>query len=125
MEYFGKTLGEAIHKAAHRKHCYANQCKGRLQVWAAPKFWGPWVEIWSQFGVVGNGADDHQTVLYVSYETLSDAPSSFDVEIRGGDRFVSDIGPGSSRVTVTGNVATSVSIRCRSHSLGQIIAVSV
>ena len=74
---------------------------------------------------VGNGADDHQTVLYVSYETLSDAPSSFDVESRGGDRFVSDIGPGSSRVTVTGNVATSVSIRCRSHSLGQIIAVSV
>ena len=99
--------------------------KGRIEVWAGPKIWGPWTEIWSQFGVVGPNAANHQSVVDVSFDVSrnGEGASSFDVEIRGGDRFISTVGSGSAIVTVTGNVATSIAIRCRSHSLGLNVEV--
>ena len=129
-ESHGKTLGEAIHKSLHRERIIQRKTipeltkKGRFIVLAPPLFWGFWTEIWAQFGVVGPNADRHRAIVNVSFDTQSGG-SSFDVEIKGGDRFIRSVGPGSERITITGNVATALSIRCKSHSLGQSIIVWV
>ena len=98
--------------------------RGLHSVWAPPKAWGPWVAIWSQFGIIGPDADGHKTVVHVSFDSESDEYSPFDVEIKGGDTFISTIGPGWEEITVSANVATTISIRCRSHALGQSIRVT-
>lgn len=99
--------------------------KSRFFVWAPPLIWGPWVEIWAQAGVAGPNPDQHQSIINIRYDTQSVAPSTFDVEIKGGDNFIREIGPGSARVTVTGNVLTAVSIRAKSHALGQQVVVDI
>ena len=130
-EFHGKTLAEVIKKSLHREQIIKHgnrpglSVKGRFLVWAPPIFWGPWVQIWAQVGVLGPDKEKHQSIINVSFETQSDAPSTFDVEIKGGDNFIRTIGPGSKRVVVTGNVATAISIRCKSHLLGQQVVVTI
>jgi len=130
-EFFGKTLGEAITKSMHNKKLirHGNRepltTKGRFRVIAPPLFWGPWVEVWAQFGVVGANADSHRATVKVSFETQSRRPSTFDVEIKGGDRLIRTIGPGSAIVTVTGNVATAIKVRAKSHLFPQQVIVTV
>jgi len=99
--------------------------RGIFSVWAPPLSWGPWTQIWVQFGVLGPNRDTHVAFVSISFETVSDAPSAFGVEIMGGDSFIRTTGPGSEMVTVTGNVATAISIRCKSFSVGQNISVYV
>ena len=103
----------------------APEKKRRFGVVAPPRFWGQWVEIWAQAGVIGRNPDKHRSIINVKFDSQTMARSTFDVQIKGGDRFIQTIGPGSARVTVTGNVLTAVSIRCRSHLLTQQIIVTV
>ena len=124
MEYRGKTLEEALHKSLYEEHevrrlrQLTNQLdkKAWFDVPAPALVWGPWITIWAQFGVIGPDSDTHQTFLRVVFKARRPL-SSFDVELKGGDEIIRTIGPGSAIVTVTGNVATAVSIRCRSHSV--------
>ncbi len=99
---------------------------GRFHVLAPPRFFGPWQQVWSQFGVAGND-DTIKQRIKINFESMSDAPSSFDVEISGGDRFIRTAVPGSGfvYVTVSGNVATAITVRFRSHTLGQKILVTL
>lgn len=99
--------------------------KKRFGVVAPPLFWGQWVEIWAQAGVIGRNPDKRRSIINVRFDTQTRAPSTFDVQIKGGDRLIQTIGPGSARVTVTGNVLTAVSIRARSHLHTQHVIVTV
>lgn len=124
MEYFGHTLSEAIHNAAHRKSAHMEK-KARFQLLAPPLFWSRWMPIWSQFGVIGPNADSYKTVVTVSFNAETETPSTFEVEIKGGDELVRALGPGFAYVTITGNVATTLSIRCKSHSIAQNVIIDV
>lgn len=125
-DFRDKSLPEAVQKAVLNQRTKPVQTKGydSAQAWAPPLFWGPWVELFSQFGVVGPNSADNVTRVELDFDTSSQAPSTFDVEIKGGDRFIRSSGPGSETATITGNVATSISIRCRSHSLGQNVLIT-
>lgn len=101
------------------------EAKNDFSVAAPPLFWGAWTEIYAQFGVTGPNADQHQTRLNISFHIVGRGESSFDVEIKGGDRLIRTLGPGSARVTITGNVATGISIRCKSHSVPLNVRVQV
>ena len=82
------------------------------------------MEIFAQIGVTGPNPEQNITKVVVSFDTRSQAPSTFEVEITGGDELVYEAGPGSALVTITGNVATALRIRAKSHSLGQNIIVN-
>lgn len=93
----------------------------RFEGWAPPgRVWGPWIEIAAQIG--GPLAWD------VEFESISDAPSTFDAEIVywQGSEQRSDIvvGPGRHRF-VAGICACVSRIRFRSHTLGQMVKVSI
>ena len=125
--FYGKDLAEAVRKATGREESYNAshlERKGRFQIWAPPRLWGPWVPIYTLFGHAGPDSDNRKINLRVSYSTQSDS-SGFEVEIRGGDRLVRGVGPGHSSVLISGNVMTEISIRCRSYSLGQHVIVNV
>ena len=115
---FTKSTGRA--RGSHPKI----QSKSSYQVWAPPLFWGSWVEIYAQFGVIGPNPEKHVTKVYVSFDSNTQTPSAFEVEIEGGDTLVSDSGPGSTIVTITGNVATALRLRAKSYSFAQNIIVS-
>jgi hypothetical protein len=123
MEYHGRTLEEAIHKSLRREHAIRKQKQAELEqkamfdIWGRPAIWSSWVAIWAQYGVLGPDADSNQAIIEVSFDIEGDAGSTFDIEIKGGDEFIRTLGPGSAFVTVTGNVATEVSTRIRSHSM--------
>ncbi|MCC8459303.1 colicin Z C-terminal domain-related protein [Photorhabdus aegyptia] len=90
----------------------------RRQAWAPPLTWGPWADLLEHAG----GPHPYT----VSFDTISQAPSSFDVEIayaaNSGIRSVRTMGPGS--YTIQGNDGAGVDrIRFKSHSQGQIITV--
>lgn len=125
-EFKGATLAEAVSNAtaAYRKAKNGIESKQIAEVWAAPLFWGPWVDIYTQFGVIGADSDDHVTRLNVSFAGITGS-SSFSVEISGGDDFIRAIGPGSVDVTITGNVATTIRMRAKSHSTGFGVDVNV
>jgi len=127
-EFRGKTLAEAVRDATavYRKR-QLNRCerKATYQVWAPPLFWGQWVDIYTQFGVAGPKSDTHLTRVHVTFETRSNASSTFDIEIIGGDKPVRTYGPGAEEVTITGNVATTIRARVKSHSLGQNVFIDV
>jgi hypothetical protein len=122
MEYHGRTLEEAIHKSLRREHAIRKQKQAELEqkamfdFLALPLIWGPWVEIWAQYGVRGPNADKHREIIDISFAIWSRKPSSFDIEIKGGDQFLRAVGPGTVRATVTGNVSTAISARVKSHS---------
>lgn len=133
LKFTGNSIQSTIRLAVQGKHQIesfpqSDQLEEKLRrfdVRAFPLIWTHWIEVWAQFGVAGRNSDTHVSQINVAYGIISTENSSFDVEIKGGDRFIRNIGPGSDRITVTGNVATAVSVRYRSHSLPITIATSV
>ena len=125
-EFRGKTIREAVGRATSANKGQSLDTKGgnSTRVWAPPLVWGPWQEVFSQFGVVGPNSNNHVTRVTVSFATQSNVLSTFDVEIRGGDQDIRSIGPGSETITITGNVATSISVRCKSHVAGQNVVIT-
>ena len=122
--HIGSTVRLALSKATG-KNLKPDQKAGRFQAYAPPLKWGPQVEIFAQFGVVGPNRDEHITKVKVHFDTQSQASSPFEVKITGGDQTITTAGPGSALVTITGNVATALNIRCKSYSLGQNVIVTV
>ncbi|EPS8495013.1 colicin Z C-terminal domain-related protein [Yersinia enterocolitica] len=89
-----------------------------VQAWAAPLFWGPWVDLRGHSG---------SSAYTVSFDTESDAPSSFDVEIEYATEThmqqVYTQGPGTFQITDNNGTGTD-RIRFKSHSTGQVIRVT-
>jgi len=113
------NIHDAIRLAVGRenKQQAIQERKGAFHVFAPAFFWGPWVEVYSQFGVTGPDPNNHVTRVSISFNVQGRNQSSFDVEIEGGDNSISQIGPGSTLVTISGNVATALRFRAKSHSL--------
>ncbi|CFQ31159.1 colicin Z C-terminal domain-related protein [Yersinia bercovieri] len=88
-----------------------------VQAWAPPLFWGPWVDLMGHTG--------SSNVYTVSFETESETPSSFDVEIEfATETHTQNIytqGPGNYQIMGSG--AGTDRIRFKSHSIGQVIKV--
>ncbi|WP_353960366.1 colicin Z C-terminal domain-related protein [Halomonas sabkhae] len=86
--------------------------------WAPPGAWGPWYELRAH---VGEGPSPY----VVEYETESQAPSTFDVEVEimspdgSGPTQLQTIGPGSFKLPGWGTGTDK--IRFKSHSQGQVI----
>ena len=100
----------------------------RVRISAPPLKWGAWREVFAQIGVVGPDADTHVTEVNLSFSNESSAPSSFEYEIKGGDFNIRNYSGGhgaSEKVTITGNVATSIQVRAKSHMGTQNIIVVV
>ncbi len=134
LEQHRQTLGQAIHSALQRELIRQNKMapnlskKESFRVVAPPNRWGNWVPVFAQIGVVGPNPDRHQTKIRITFVTTGELLSSYDVQIKGGDRAINTVGDSSTNselITITGNVATSISIRCRSHSFLQNILVNV
>ena len=125
-EFTGKSLESAVRQAVSQSGIAEHQQKGfrSTRATAPPLYWGGWVDAFSQFGVVGSEKDNHVTRVNLVFSIVSGHQSAFDVEISGGDRHISTIGPGPETVTITGNVATTLRVRCKSHSLPLVIDVS-
>ncbi|CAM3817996.1 colicin Z C-terminal domain-related protein [Xenorhabdus thuongxuanensis] len=90
----------------------------RTTAWAPPLTWGPWIGLENHVG---------SYAYTVSFDTISQAPSSFDVEIQyatnGGYRTVTTMGPGSYQIR--GNDGAGQDrIRFKSHSIGQSIELT-
>lgn len=84
------------------------------------RVWGPWKEVGSQFG--------GPSTWKVSFESISDAPSSFEAEISyfSGGMEKRDLVLGPNSHTFTAGICVCVSkIRFRSHSIGQMIKIYV
>lgn len=87
------------------------------QAWAPPLTWGPWVDLLG-----------HATIApyTVSFDTKSQVPSSFDVEIEYAAntqmKRVNTLGPGSYRITENDGAGVD-RIRFKSHTIGQNIRV--
>lgn len=96
---------------------------------APPLFWGGWQEVFAQAGVVEPDADKNVTEVNISFSSHDTGePSSFDYEIKGGDHFIRGTAGASGMsemVTITGNVATAVSVRAKSYLQRQNIRVMV
>lgn len=92
------------------------------EVWAPPgRIWGPWTRI-------AQLTSDYKHDYDVTFETLSSAPSSFDVEIRyhvGSEQKIDKfVGPGTWSFGF-GMCICNAEVRLRSHTLGQIVRVTV
>lgn len=87
------------------------------QAYAGPLVWGPWVDLAAHSG---------QDVYTISFDTISQAPSTFDVQIEYAGQSsmvtVNTMGPGSYKVTDNNGAGTD-RIRFKSHSVGQNISV--
>lgn len=96
-------------------------------MWAPPAFWGPWANVVAQFGVAGQNPDSHITKINIPMTGLGSSP--FDYEIRGGDRLISGTAVGfnsasaDENFTITGYVATQISVRCESIGFGQQVKI--
>ena len=91
---------------------------------APAKFWSPWIEVYAVIGLDKNS----QTTVPMLLQSTSGNPSSFDYEIKGGDRFIRGVVAGSGvteKITITGEVMTSISVRLKSHSITQKVTVRV
>ncbi|OCQ51270.1 hypothetical protein Ppb6_03491 [Photorhabdus australis subsp. thailandensis] len=89
------------------------------QAYAPPGFWGPWIDLQGWFG-------NSHSVRY-SFDTESQAPSTFSVEIQYVDepalKTIQTIGPGNYLVRSNGGIGVD-RIRCKSHSIGQNIRIT-
>ncbi|MBC8947022.1 colicin Z C-terminal domain-related protein [Xenorhabdus indica] len=90
----------------------------RKTAWAPPFTWGPWIGLENHVGPY---------TYTVAFDSISQAPSSFDVEIQyaamGGYNTVTTMGPSSYQIS--GNDGAGQDrIRFRSHTIGQIIEVT-
>lgn len=89
--------------------------------WAPPGVWGPWYDLNANSG---SGPSPY----IVKYESISQAPSTFDVEVEimspdgNGPMQLITIGPGD--FLMPGYGIGTDKIRFKSHSLGQIIRYS-
>lgn len=99
----------------------------RFQLWAPPaRVWGPSQEIWRSGYYSGPEPDRHSVVVNVDFDTLSNAPSTFDIEMTLiGHEQITKPGPGSQRFVVIGVQATRLMVRARSHGLGQNLIIKV
>jgi hypothetical protein len=100
----------------------------RHQVHAPALVWGRWLEVYAQLGVTGPDADQHVTKVKLSIASETETQSSFDYEIKGGDYNIRGVVGSSSvseTVPITGNVATSIKVRAKSHSLQQRVIVTI
>lgn len=89
-----------------------------VQAWAPPVAWGPWVDLLGHAGLAP---------YTVKFESASQAPSSFDVQIQYATstqmKLVSTVGPGSYRIADNNGAGTDRA-RFKSHSIGQDIRVT-
>lgn len=116
-EFRGTSIKEIVGKSVSSERRVERKIFSG-HVLAPPLFWGPWITVFAQFGVQGPDADHHVTSIDVDL-SLADSltESTFDYEISGGDDFISDYGPNRERVFISGNVATEIRVRCKSHSV--------
>jgi hypothetical protein len=127
-EFRGKSLAEAVSGAVRGAHNRLEH-KRAYDISALPLRWSAWVDVWAQFAVLGPDADRNVTRVRVNFFARRGA-SSFDYEIEGGDRPIRGYATGTSSasatetVTITGNVATSIRVRCKSHSMPLHIRVT-
>ncbi len=126
--HYGYNLRNAVQQAlgnATKSDLKADAItlKGRITTAAPLGIWGLWNIIYTQFGVTGPNAEKHVTKVKVSFSSQTRKPARFSVEIKGGDRLVRALGPGSVIVPITGNVATQLLIRCKSHMAAMPIIV--
>ena len=98
--------------------------KQAADVWAPPSFWSPWYpleEIWTRA--------DMEAYVSVTFESLSNVPTTFDVELAHGQNkspLGRAIGPGSTTVRLPRNVVTTLYMRAKAHGVfGQILDVTV
>lgn len=75
-------------------------------------------------GVLGPHKEDHVTKVAVSFQIKGRLSSSFDIEFKGGGANIRSTGPSTVRTRITGNVATSIYFRLKSHSTALQIRVS-
>lgn len=88
------------------------------QAYAPPLTWGPWVELAGSTG---------RNVYTINFDTESQAPSTFDVQIEypgsDGTKSIKTMGPGSYQVTDNYGIGKERA-RFKSHSVGQNIRVN-
>lgn len=88
------------------------------QAYAPPLTWGPWVDLGESVG---------RNVYTVNFDTESDAPSSFDVQIEyagsDGMKSIKTMGPGSYQITDNYGAGKDRA-RFKSHSIGQNIKIT-
>lgn len=127
-EFRGKSIHEAVGQALNQRHeNIEKKLYEQASAWAPPAFWGPQADVVAQFGVSGPNSDTHVTKINISMTGLGSSP--FDYEIKGGNRFISGTAVGlksasaDENVTITGNVATQISVRCKSIGLGQQVRI--
>ena len=86
--------------------------------WAPPMTWGPWVDIDHLFG---------KATIKVTFQTISNAESSFSAEIEYWDgQWQNDVVaiPGKGEhIFTAGSCACSVRVRLKSHSIGQTVQI--
>lgn len=70
--------------------------------------WTNWLEVFSQFGVVGHNRNAHVQKAWLNFQRVSAAKSCFDVGIKGGDTPIGATGPGPVTTTIVRNLATSI-----------------
>lgn len=97
----------------------------RQEVWAPPFIWGPWVH-------VGTAVLGSTTKMFreISFDIVSGAPSTFDVEIEycigniPNNRIetIRGVAPATYHVP-WGQCAGRLKVRMKSHSIGQVIQV--
>ncbi|SDU12992.1 colicin Z C-terminal domain-related protein [Stappia sp. ES.058] len=129
-EFFGATVGSALRSCLEAKYpreaCTHNQkqpteSKGRGGSLAAPPGnWGPWETVFDR--VAGPAR-----TLRIDFKTTTETPSTFSVEIQGGNgQNFERLGPGSATVRLTENTTTEIRMRARSHGIiAQRILVSI
>lgn len=122
-EFRGKSLANVVRKATS-----SPKKKFIAEVWAPPLTWGPWYriqDVWAR-----RRQDVH---LSVSFSTLSNAESPFGVELAHGaakSDVLSTSGPGSEDYVIPHDpdgydLVTTLHMRAKSFSLGQMIDVQV
>ncbi len=123
MNYHGVDVRSAVRKSlglpTETEQCNPGfESKRTAGVLATPIVWSGWIEVFAQLGVVGRDKRNHVTYVDVTFSIEGEYQSSYDIEIKGGDRFIRTYGVGSTkvRVAITGNVATAISVRVRSHT---------
>ena len=90
-----------------------------FQAWAPPGFWGPWV-------TVGQGLYAGNFTMELKFDSESEAASTFDIEVKyyiGNEEKIDRVmGPGSHSFGF-GMCACKVSVRMKSHLLGQNVRI--
>ena len=90
------------------------------QVWAPPAFWGPEIRI-EKASAIGSAT------FSISFTSISQAPSSFELEVTywKGSLQKHDIVIGPGEYTFTMDCGCVTKVRAKSHSLGQLVEVSI